>query len=54
MATRKKSPARRAGVLIDVARFVSASQDPSTSLLLATGLAALAVRRRQVGPRGTL
>ncbi len=30
MATRKKSHARRAGVLIDVARFISASQDRST------------------------
>ena len=30
MATRKKSPARRAGVLIDVPRFISASQDRVT------------------------
>ncbi len=30
MATRKKSPARKPGVLIDVARFISASQDRST------------------------
>jgi len=28
--------------------------EPSTALLLASGLATLAVRRRQVGPRGTL
>ncbi len=30
MATRKKSHARKPGVLIDVARFISASQDRST------------------------
>ena len=28
--------------------------EPSTALLLASGLVALAVRRRQIGPRGTL
>jgi hypothetical protein len=30
VATRKKSPARKAGLLVDVARFVSASQDRPT------------------------
>ena len=30
MATRKAKPPRKSGVLIDVARFISASQDRST------------------------
>ncbi len=46
MATRKAKPQRKPGVLIDVARFISASQDCSTALLLASGLAALAVGGR--------
>ena len=55
MATRKKSPSRRAGLLIDVARFVSASQDRSTGRVVfrfrdeRRRLVALRMRRRQFG-----
>ena len=54
MATRKKSHARRAGVLIDVARFVSASQDRSTGRVVFRfrdeqgRLVALRMRRQQL------
>ncbi|MHC4340379.1 MAG: hypothetical protein ACYSX0_09240 [Planctomycetota bacterium] len=54
MATRKKPPARRAGVLIDVARFVSASQDRSTGRVVFRfrdeqgRLVALRMRRQQL------
>ncbi len=53
MATRKKSHARKAGVLIDVARFISASQDRSTGRVVFRfrdergRLVALRMRRRQ-------
>ena len=55
MATRKAKSQRKPGVLIDVARFISASQDRSTALLLASGLAALGGGKfkEAVGPRGT-
>jgi hypothetical protein len=54
VATRKKPPARRAGVLIDVARFVSASQDRSTGRVVFRfrdeqgRLVALRMRRQQL------
>ncbi len=53
MATRKKSHARRAGVLIGAARFISASQDRSTGRVVFRfrdeqgRLVALRMRRRQ-------
>ncbi len=51
VATRKAKPQRKPGVLIDVARFISASQHRSTALLLASGLVALAVGRRRSSTR---
>jgi hypothetical protein len=54
VATRKKPPARRAGVLIDVARFVSASRDRSTGRVVFRfrdeqgRLVALRMRRQQL------
>ncbi len=47
VATRKAKPQRKPGLLIDVARFISASQDRATALLLASGVAALGVGRRR-------
>ena len=53
MATRKTKPQRKPGVLIDVARFISASQDRSTGRVVFRfrdergRLVALRMRRRQ-------
>ncbi len=53
MARRKKPPSRKPGVLIDVARFISASQDRSTGRVVFRfrdeqgRLVALRMRRQQ-------
>ena len=55
MATRKPKPQRKPGLLIDVARFISASQDRSTGQVVFRfrdeqgRLVALRMRRRQFG-----
>ena len=50
-ATRKPKPQRKPGLLIDVARFISASQDRSTGRVVFRDeqgrLVALRMRRRQ-------
>ncbi len=54
MATRKAKPQRKPGLLIDVARFISASQDRSTGQVVLRfrdehgRLVALRMRRRQL------